>query len=121
MADMDYNGISGLLSHYDDEAEGSKEFYKTYLPRINRMYSEETVRQDYSDGVVNGNIIEFKLSISSLNKVLSQVVRYLSAMRVKGKPIPANILLVSLNDHKAYLYHSVDYRSDRQRNTLPST
>lgn len=115
MADLDYNGISSLLSHYDDEAEGSKDFYRTYLPRINRVYSEDTVRQDYSDGVVNGNIIEFKLSISNLNKVLSQVIRYLSAMRVKGKPIPSNILLVSLNDHKAYLYHSADYRSDIEK------
>jgi len=112
MVNKDYNGFSSLLSHYDDEAEGSKDFYKTYLPRINKQYSESSVRQDYSDGVVNGNIIEFKLSISNLNKVLSQVVRYLSSMRVKGKPIPANILLVSLNDHKAYLYHSIDYQKD---------
>lgn len=42
LADMDYNGISDLSSHYDDEAEGSKDFYKTYLPRINKAYLEET-------------------------------------------------------------------------------
>ncbi|MBQ9676664.1 MAG: hypothetical protein IJV44_00840 [Prevotella sp.] len=112
MADKTFNGVNKMQSHYDDEAEGSKDFYKAYLPRINRHYSEETVRQDYSDGVVNGNIIEFKLSISNLNKVLSQVIRYLSSMRIKGKPIPANILLVSLNEHQAYLYHSSDYQQD---------
>lgn len=115
MAVKDFNEKSFLLSPYEDEAEGSRDFYKTYLPRINKEFSEEIVRQEYSDGVVNGNIIEFKLSISSLNKVLSQVIRYLSSMRIKGKPIPANILLVSLNERKAYLYHSVDYQNDIEK------
>lgn len=44
-----------------------------------------------------------------MNKVLYQTIKYLSSMRIKGKPIPENILLVSLNAHVAYLYHSSDY------------
>ena len=38
-----------------------------------------------------------------------QTIKYLSAMRVKGEPIPANILLVSLNTGTVYVYHSKDY------------
>lgn len=115
MTNNDFYGTDGTQSRYADEAEGSKDFYRTFLPRINKEYSEDTVRQDYSDGVVNGNIIEFKRSISNLNMTLSQAIRYLSVMRIKGKPIPANIILVSLNEHKAYLYHSADYLSDIEK------
>ena len=30
-------------------------------------------------------------------------------MRLKGRPLPANIILISLNDTTAYIYHSADY------------
>ena len=30
-------------------------------------------------------------------------------MRLKGRPIPANIILISLNNTTAYLFHSADY------------
>lgn len=33
-------------------------------------------------------------------------------MRIKGKTIPRNIILVSLNDNKAYVYNSHDYLND---------
>lgn len=114
MTDNDFSAASNLPS-YRKEDGGVTDFYKTFLPRINKKYSEETVRQDYSDGVVNGNIIEFKRSVANLNMTLSQAIRYLSAMRIKGEPIPANILLVSLQEHRAYLYHSADYRADIEK------
>lgn len=38
-----------------------------------------------------------------------QSIKYLSSLRIKGKSIPANIILVSLNSEKAFLYHSNDY------------
>lgn len=67
------------------------------------------IQNDYSDGVIRGNILEFKLHIDDLNATLFQTIKYLSSMRVKGKFIPYNILLISLNTHTAYLYHSSDY------------
>ena len=36
-------------------------------------------------------------------------MKYLSALRVKGTPVPANILIVDLNAAQAYLYKSVNY------------
>ena len=91
------------------EDELRREFYETYLPRVNRELNIDNVLTDYSDGILNGNIIEFKDYISDLNNVLLQALKYLSARRVKGKPIPANILLISLKNKKAWLYHSADY------------
>lgn len=91
------------------EDELRREFYESYLPRVNRDLSIDNVLTDYSDGILNGNIIEFKEYISDLNNVLLQALKYLSARRIKGKPIPANILLISLTNKKAWLYHSEDY------------
>lgn len=94
---------------YSNELEGQYDFLRTYIPRIDRNLSIDNIQNDYSDGVINGSILEFKLHIDDLNAVLFQTIKYLSSMRVKGKFIPKNILLISLNTHTAYLYHSSDY------------
>lgn len=97
---------------YTNELEGQHDFFTTYLPRVDRTLDISNIQNDYSDGVVTGNIVEFKVHIDSLNSVLFQAVKYLSSMRIKGKAIPRNIILVSLNDNKAYIYSSQDYLSN---------
>ena len=94
---------------YEIEREGQIEFFKTFgIP-----YEEDaSVLVDNTDGVYNGNIFEFKLNISNLNKVLFQAIKYLSKMRVKGESVPATILLVDLNATTVYVYKSADYRED---------
>ena len=92
-----------------NEDELRREFYSSYLQRIDSTLTTENVLVDYSDGIVRGNILEFKLYISDLNQTLFQAIKYLSARRIKGKPIPATILLISLKNNQAYLYHSEDY------------
>lgn len=94
---------------YTYELEGQTDFYETYLSRIDSSKTVKEVLEDNNDGVINGNIIEFKLNINDLNSTLFQVIKYLSQRRIKGKPIPANIVLISLNDGIAYLYKSEDY------------
>ena len=69
----------------------------------------EDVLSDNNDGVINGNLIEFKLIINDLNSTLFQGIKYLSSMRLKGKNIPKNIVLISLNEYKAYVYDSNNY------------
>lgn len=98
--------------NYTNELEGQHDFFTTYLPRVDRTLDITNIQNDYSDGVVNGNIVEFKVHIDSLNSVLYQAIKYLSSMRIKGKTIPRNIILVSLNDNKAYIYSSQDYLSN---------
>lgn len=103
------------MTLFNTEREGQFSFYETFLPRINPELSVDDVLADDNDGVLNGNLLEFKLRVSDLNAVLFQCVKYLSARRVKGKPIPANIIIVDLNGEQAYLYRSVDYLADIEK------
>ena len=94
---------------YDTEREGQIEFFDNYgIP----YEGEDSALIDNTDGVYNGNILEFKLSISNLNKVLFQAIKYLSRMRIKGESVPATILLVDLNATKMYVYKSKNYFND---------
>lgn len=98
-----------MSEHYIYERDGQIDFYNTVLPRINPELTAEDLISDSNDGILNGNLLEFKLSIKDLNATLFQCIKYLSSLRIKGKSIPANILLVDLNASKAWLYHSEDY------------
>lgn len=100
---------------YKNELEGQHDFFTTYLPRVDKTLNITDIQNDYSDGVIRGNIVEFKLYIDNLNSVLFQAIKYLSSMRVKGKSIPRNIVLVSLNENKAYVYDSKDYLLDIEK------
>ena len=97
---------------YKNELTAQVDFLEQYLPMVDQKLTIEDVQNDYNDGVVNGNILEFKLIINNLNTVLFQTIKYLSVRRIKGKPVPANIILLSANEEKAYLYHSNDYLED---------
>lgn len=103
------------MSNFANEKQGQDQFYLQYLPMVDNTLTQAQILNDYTDGVVNGNILEFKLLISDLNKVLLQAIKYLSVMRIKGKPVPKNILLVSLNDDKCYVYDSSNYLLDIER------
>ena len=83
-------------------------FFKNF--RID--YKNEDILINNTDGIINGNILEFKLKIDNLNKALFQAIKYLSKMMVKGESIPANILLIYLNDTTIYQYDSKDYFDD---------
>ena len=88
------------------EREGQMQFFDNYGIQYN---DDASVLVDNTDGVYNGNIFEFKLNISNLNKTLFQAIKYLSRMRVKGESVPATILLIDLNATTVYVYKSKDY------------
>ncbi len=96
---------------FTNEKEGQIQFYDDFLKRINNELDIEDVLEYNTDGILNGNIIEFKLYINNLSSALFQSIKYLSHMRIKGKSIPKNIVLISLNDATAYVYKSEDYLS----------
>lgn len=97
-----------MKRHYDNEREGQMDFFDNF--RID--YKNNPILIDNTDGIVNGNILEFKLTINNLNKVLFQTIKYLSHMRIKGESVPQNILLISLNTTTVYVYKSEDYFDD---------
>ncbi|MBX4204798.1 MAG: hypothetical protein KW788_01255 [Candidatus Doudnabacteria bacterium] len=68
-----------------------------------------------TDGVYKGTLFEFKLTIPDINRVLLQAIKYLSHRRIKGDPIPAQILLVALNEENAYLFSSGDFLKDIEK------
>lgn len=103
------------MANFITEREGQIEFYQTFLPMINPTLSVDDILADDNDGVLNGNLLEFKLRVSDLNAVVFQCVKYLSALRIKGKPVPANIIIVDLNSEQAYLYKSQNYLSDIEK------
>lgn len=100
---------------YQTEREGQFAFYETFLPRVDSSLSVDDVLADDNDGVLHGNLLEFKLRVRDLNATLFQCVKYLSARRVKGKPCPANIVIVDLNAQVAYVYKSKDYLGDIEK------
>ena len=93
------------MKTYITEKEGQIDFFDKFAID----WKNNQVLVDNTDGIWKGNILEFKLNISNINKVLFQTIKYLSKMRIKGESIPANILLVSLNDWVAYVFQSEDY------------
>ena len=98
-----------MSEKFTTEKNGQIDFYNQFLPRINPSITVDEIIANNNDGVLNGNLIEFKLSVKDLNEVLFQCIKYLSALRIKGTPVPANIVIVDLNSTKAYLYKSENY------------
>ena len=98
-----------MSEKYTSEKDGQLDFYNQFLPRINPNLTVEDIIANNNDGVLNGNLIEFKLSVKDLNEVLFQCIKYLSALRIQGTPVPANIVIVDLNSTKSYLYKSENY------------
>ncbi|GEO78951.1 hypothetical protein [Companilactobacillus mindensis] len=72
-----------MKKNYVDEREGQIDFFENF--RID--YKNNEVLIDDTDGVWNGNILEFKLNIENLNKTLFQAIKYLSKLRIKGIPV----------------------------------
>lgn len=100
------------MKKYEIEREGQIDFFKNYgIP-----YDEDdSILIDNTDGVYNGVLLEFKLNISNLNSTLFQAIKYLSRMRIKGESVPRTILLVDLNNMKAYRYNSEDFLNDIEK------
>jgi len=90
---------------FTTEREGQLHFFKNFGIK----FEENDVLIANTDGVYNGNIFEFKLSINNTQQVLFQAIKYLSRLRITGSPVPKNILLVSLNQTKVYVFDSGDY------------
>ncbi|MFB5292277.1 hypothetical protein ACE4WU_05155 [Enterococcus faecalis] len=104
-----------MLKTFSNEVDGQLKFYQDYLPLVDKSLTSDDILTDYTDGIVNGNLLEFKLTINDINSVLFQAIKYLSARRIKGREIPKNILLVSLTNQKIYIFSSKDYLIDIEK------
>lgn len=103
------------MDQYEHERDGQYDFYKVFLPRVDPLRNIEDLIGDSNDGVLNGNLLEFKLHVSDLGSVLFQCIKYLSALRIKGKPVPANILIVDVNASTIWHYRSDFYLAEIEK------
>lgn len=103
------------MDKYLLERDGQLDFYNRFLPRINPTLDIDDILQDNNDGVINGNLLEFKLHVVDLNAILFQCIKYLSALRLKGKPVPASILIIDVNAATLWLYRSASYLADIEK------
>ncbi len=94
---------------FHSEREGQIKFFEDLKISTDIELTHNT------DGVYKGTLFEFKLTIPDINKVLFQAIKYLSHMRIKGEPVPAQILLVALNEENAYLFNSDDFLTDIEK------
>ncbi len=97
------------MASFINEREGQIDFYNRFIPLVDPTMDLDYILADNNDGVLNGNLLEFKLRVSDLNTHLFQCIKYLSALRIKGHPIPKNILIIDANGEVAYLYDSSEY------------
>ena len=88
---------------YATEIEGQEAFFKNF------GINPESALIENTDGVWNGNLLEFKKTISDTGKVLFQCVKYLSKLRISGRSVPRNIVMVDLNRRIAYVYDAQDF------------
>lgn len=103
------------MGKYTIESEGQIDFYKQFLPRINPSLNIDEILADNNDGVLNGNLLEFKLNVTDINAALFQCIKYLSALRVKGKPVPAGIHVIDINSAVDWYFRSEHYLSDIEK------
>lgn len=97
------------------EKKDQYEFYEVFLPRIAPELDTKDFINNNTDGVINGNILEFKTSIKVVDSLLFQCIKYLSHFRIIGKPVPKNILLIDTTKKKTYVYNSEKYLTDIEK------
>ncbi|QNM93777.1 hypothetical protein H9M94_00670 [Mycoplasma sp. Pen4] len=98
------------MANYTTEKQGQQDFFIKYGIWDPNSPNDENVKLiNNTDGIYKGVIFEFKIQIGNYNAVLYQAIKYLSSQRIKGQNIPKNILLISLNEEKAFLYNSADF------------
>ena len=51
------------MEKYANEREGQLDFYRTFIPRIDPALDIDEIIADNNDGVINGNLLEFKRSM----------------------------------------------------------
>lgn len=96
-----------MVAPYANETAGQLAFYEAfhaYIPDAKDVFIANT------DGVIKGNLLEFKVAINDTPAVLYQAVKYLSKLRMHGREVPRNILLVDLTERTIRVYDAADYR-----------
>ena len=63
------------MPNFINEKEGQIDFYNRFIPLVDSRLSVDEIIADNNDGVLNGNLLEFKLRVSDLNAHLFQCIK----------------------------------------------
>lgn len=96
------------MANYQTEKEWQIDFYD----QLRKFDWTIPTIDNSTDWIIRWTIIEFKITISNINIALFQAIKYLSRLRNLWKNIPSQILLISLNNEKAYLYKSAEFLAE---------
>ena len=93
-----------------DEVTYQTKFYDTVFADRAFKGDKPTIDKN-TDGHYKHTIFEHKQNVTSYgrSKALSQALIYLSRFNREGEPVPQNIMLVSQDEEKVYLYNANDY------------
>lgn len=58
-----------MIKKYNVELEGQRDFYESYLKLVDSSLTIEEVFEDNSDGILKGNLLEFKLNMVELQRM----------------------------------------------------
>ena len=50
-----------------NERDGQIDFYQVFIPRIDSSIDVDQIITDNTDGIIRGNLLEFKLNTTDLN------------------------------------------------------
>ena len=96
------------MPNFSREIDGQEAFYDKFA-----LTNYVTIDNNTDGYLTNGGaIFEFKVQIDRVDEVLFQAIKYLSRLRLKGCAVHKNIVLVSLNDEKAYCYDSANFLNE---------
>ena len=59
-----------MSEKFSTEKDGQIDFYNQFLPRINPTITVDEIIANNNDGVLNGNLIEFKDSVKICSQFL---------------------------------------------------
>ena len=66
---INIGGQDKMIKKYSVELEGQIEFYEQYLKIVNPNLSYDDIFRNNTDGILNGNLLEFKFRLSNWWKI----------------------------------------------------
>ncbi len=105
---------------FSDEITGQNAFYDVVLNDLfvyssEYNFSQKEIQSHSTDGLINGNIVEFKYPLNDLNSTLFQTIKYISKFFVRGGiALPRYSILIDLRKEniKAYVYDMKYYMDE---------
>lgn len=89
-----------MIKKYTVEFEGQIEFYEQYLKVINPVLTYDEIFRNNTDGIVNGNLLEFKLNMFCASRYITYNRKWTERSRIMKSADGANRFFVDVKSEK---------------------